>query len=69
MFITYGDAEGFYQMNFLLEPRLMLEKKNSPMPMLPLLMGRVSGAGIAFAVSAVIWHKKNSAKKEENDVN
>jgi len=69
-FITYGDAEGFCQMNFLLEPRLMLEKKNSPMSMLPFLISGVSGAGIAFAISgAVIWYRRNSSKKEKNDVN
>jgi len=69
VFITYGDTEGFYQMNFLLEPRLMLERKNTPMSTLPFLISGVTGGGIAFAISAVVWHKKNSAKKEKNDVN
>jgi hypothetical protein len=67
-FITYGDTEGFYQMNFLLEPRLTLEIKNSAMPTLLLLITGVSGGGVAFAISAVIWHK-NKTKKEKNNVN
>jgi hypothetical protein len=66
-FITYGDTEGFYQMNFRLEPRLVLERKNSWMSILPFLIGGVSGGGIAFAISAVVWHKKNSGKKEGNE--
>lgn len=70
LFITYGDADGFIEMNFLLEPRLTIEKINStPVPLIPLLTGGVSGAAIAFVVSAVIWHKRSSAKKEENNVN
>jgi len=69
LFTTYGDADGFYVINFHSERKLRLEEMNSPMPTLPVLISGVSGAAVAFAVSGVIWHKKNSAKKEENNVN
>jgi hypothetical protein len=68
LFKGYGDYKGFFELKFLSEPKLTLEEMNSPMPTIPILIGGVSGAGIAFAITAVIWHKKNS-KKEENDVN
>jgi len=67
LFKGYGDYKGFFEMNFLLEPKLTLEEMNSPMPTIPILIGGISGACIAFAISAVIWHRKKSAKKEEND--
>jgi len=34
------------------------------MPTIPLWITGVSGAAVAFAISAVIWHEKNSAKRE-----
>ena len=68
LFKGYGDFEGFYELNFLSERRATLEELNLPISTIPLLISGVSGAAIAFAVSAVIWRKKNSAKKEvKND--
>ncbi len=70
LFQTYGDFDGFYELNFLTEPKFKIEKAELPtIPTVPLLITGGSGAAIAFAISAVIWHKKNSAKKEENNVN
>jgi len=69
LFTTYGDADGFYVINFLSDPKLTLEEMNSPIPTVPLVIAGGCGAAIAFAISAVIWHKKNSAKKEINHVN
>ena len=65
-FKGYGDYKGYFEMNFHSERKLRLEEINStPIPMIPLLVSGVSGAVIAFVVSAVIWHKRKSAKKEE----
>jgi hypothetical protein len=69
LFKAYGDYKGYFEINFHSERKLRLEEVNSPMPTPLILIGGISGASIAFIVSAVIWHKKNSAKKEENDVN
>jgi len=70
LFKTYGDFDGFYELNFLTEPKFEIEKAELPtIPMVPLLITGGSGAAIAFTISAVVWHKKNSAKKEKNNVN
>lgn len=69
LFKAYGDYEGYLEMNFLSERKIRLEEMNSPIQMIPILISGVFGGGIAFAISAIIWHKKNSARKEEKDVN
>jgi hypothetical protein len=70
LFRTFGDIDGYYILNFLSEPIFKIERAEPPpTPTTLLLISGVSGAAVAFAVSAVIWHKKNSAKKEKNNVN
>lgn len=65
LFRVDGDVEAFYEMNFLSERRIRLEEWTPPpYPTQLLVISGVSGAAVAFAVSAVIWYKKNSAKKE-----
>lgn len=68
LFRTFGETDGFYVLNFLSEPIFKIEKAEPPPTLtIPLLIGGCSGATIVL--SAVFWHKKNSAKKEENNVN
>ena len=64
LFKGYGDYKGFFEMNFLSEPNIRLEKKSSALiPMIPLLVSGVSGAVIAFVISAVIWYKRRGGKQ------
>ena len=67
LFEAYGDFEGFYELNFLSDRRATLEELNLPISTIPLLISGVCGAAIAFAVSAVIWHKKNVKKAVKNN--
>jgi len=68
LFKVYGDVAGFYEIKFLSERRATLEELNLPISTIPLWITGVCGAAVAFAVSAVIWRWKNSAKKEvKND--
>jgi len=65
LFTGYGNFEGFYEINFLSERYARLEELLLPLnPTQLLVISGVSVAGITFAISAVIWHKKNSTKKE-----
>jgi len=66
LLIGYGDFQGFHEINFLSERYAKLEKLSlHPNSTLLLVISGVFGAGIAFAISAVIWHKKNSAKRRQ----
>lgn len=65
LFKVYGDIEGFYEINFLSERKARLEEWTPPpYPTQLLMISGVSGAAAAFAISAAVWYKKNSAKKK-----
>lgn len=65
------NEEASYVINFHSPRRLGIrEWTPSPMPLTPLLISGISGAAVAFAISAIVWHRKDSAKaKREENVN